>query len=466
MLKIYCPNNYIEERNYIYDVIFDEFLGIKYEIVYSEKVKQKTIINVNDSKIEISDFLFNYANEFWLKIDSMPLSPLEKFDPTFFFPEYIGESDLTIIYGEKIKGDFINIEKNIIKIGIDIFGSCFFMLTRYEEFVIKKRDKYDRFLFQNSIAYKEKFINRPIVNEYVEVLWSALKFIMPNLERKPRSFKVIPTHDVDKPFGMVYDSWKQIVRHFAGDLLIRKNLGKFLKRVKDVYDVNFYQQKVIKKRIDTFNFIFKTSEKYSLNNIFFFMNSKKSLLDGNYTVEEADVQKIIKSIIKNGHKVGLHPSFISYKDGQVILDETRLMNKVLGKMKLPFLVGARQHYLRWSNPETWQNYENAGIKFDSSLTYAEHIGFRCGTCYEYSVYNLLTKKTLQLKEKPLIIMDGTLFEYMNLNKKTALIKILELAERCKRYQGEFIILWHNTTLDDERERSFYCQMLDEICGEM
>ena len=36
--------------------------------------------------------------------------------------------------------------------------------------------------------------------------------------------------------------------------------------------------------------------------------------------------------------------------------------------------GGRQHFLRWTNPETWRNWEAAGLDYDSTLAYADAVG--------------------------------------------------------------------------------------------
>lgn len=59
------------------------------------------------------------------------------------------------------------------------------------------------------------------------------------------------------------------------------------------------------------------------------------------------------------------------------------------------------------------------------------------------MFNILTRKKLKLKEKPLIVMDGSL---LTQEKKTAPLmkeKILELKQKVKKYNGEFVFLWHN-----------------------
>jgi len=70
-------------------------------------------------------------------------------------------------------------------------------------------------------------------------------------------------------------------------------------------------------------------------------------------------------------------------------------------------------------------------------------GFRCGVCYEFSVFNLLTRKKSGLKEKPLIVMEGSFATYQpNIEPYEMANKIKYLMEQVKKYNGEFVLLWH------------------------
>ncbi|MDM8108678.1 polysaccharide deacetylase family protein [Phascolarctobacterium faecium] len=464
MIKILCNDKYLSEKEYIFDIIFDEFLGIKYCLEVNNNIKDEIIISIKENNIIFPSILFSVDESQWLKQTSMPSLPLDIFDSKDIFGNTLKIDNLPVIYGKKINNKFIKVNDKKIYVGIDIFGSCFFMLTRYEEIVVKEKDCHDRMDYVNSIAEKSNFLNRPIVNEYIELLYNIIKSIDDSIIKKQRVYKVIPTHDIDKPLGMLYDSKLQILRHFAGDILIRKSFKSLITRVKECLELFFCKGEYINKKFETYKFIINESKKYNLKDIFFFMNSKKSKFDGNYNVDDDNIKNIFKYINKNSHFIGLHPSYLSYKSESIIQEETMDINRVLDECNLNNIVGARQHYLKWCNPTTWQIYENADIMFDSSLTFAGKAGFRCGTCYEYSVYDLLNRKKLKLKEKPLIVMDGTLTEYMKLSYDDALKYVVYLARQCKLYNGDFIILWHNTTLDNLEERKFYTHMLSIICN--
>lgn len=460
MLRIVLPNSYISERTYILNVILKCFWDFDYEIECDAGIKS-TFIYCENGCVEIPDVFLGGSEGKWLTKESLPHVPLDVIDISF---DGLDIKQIPVIFGRtNDDGQYIKMEDRKAYLGVDIFGSAFFMLTRYEEIVIKKRDGYDRFPVEESLAYKENFLTRPIINEYTEILWKLLKHVSPDIQRKEKIYRVIPTHDIDKPFGMVYDSPVQILRHFASDLIVTKSLKQTCKRFRDLCRMILAKDSYIEEKKETFKFILQQSCKHNLKDVFFFMNTKASWRDGNYTVDEPEVLDLIKELVHEGHFIGLHPSFVSYADKCEICSETMEINKILGKAGCKGIVGARQHYLKWKNPDTWQFYENAGIPFDSTMTYAGHVGFRAGICYPYPVFNLMTRKGLNLIERPLIVMDGSLYDYMKLSHDEALLKIKELADECKKYNGEFILLWHNTMLDKNGERAFYKNMLAAVC---
>jgi hypothetical protein len=127
--------------------------------------------------------------------------------------------------------------------------------------------------------------------------------------------------------------------------------------------------------------------------------------------------------------------------------------------------GGRMHFLRFENPVTWKGLEQAGLAYDSTLGYPEHIGFRCGTCRQFPVYHLTERRKLNLVERPLLVMDQTLLncKYMNLTYEEALKKCSYLANICRKYNGNFTLLWHNSHLVSSKERELYKQIVKASC---
>ena len=85
------------------------------------------------------------------------------------------------------------------------------------------------------------------------------------------------------------------------------------------------------------------------------------------------------------------------------------------------------------------------MHWDSSLGYAEAEGFCCGICYDFPVYDVVSRKKLTLREKPLILMDVTLTQYRGYTTEQAQAVWQQLATQVKKYNGEFVVLWHNST---------------------
>ena len=104
------------------------------------------------------------------------------------------------------------------------------------------------------------------------------------------------------------------------------------------------------------------------------------------------------------------------------------------------------------------------VRLNATLSFADHMGFRCGTCHSFPVFDLKDRKHLKLYERPLIVMEGTLLgeQYIGLSKEQALEYIERLSNVCRFYNGSFSLLWHNTSLIQSWERQLYLEILSVI----
>jgi len=465
VLHIIHPPAYKAERLYIYDLLLGEFLGLEYQL--QERLCDGVKITLKDDphkkELCLSDHFFKTPENEWLTADSLPKQPLRIWDiSTAPIDATVISTAIPVLYGDRLaSGSFYEETPSTIDLGLDIFGSAFFMLTRYEELVVEERDTRERFPATASIAYKEGFLTRPLVNEYLEILCWALKRLWPSLERKQRRFRVRLTHDVDWP----YSSSQKPIRPFisaAADIVKRKEPMLAVRRIWAFpyalrgnfdYDVN-----------NTFEFIMSTSEQHNIRSTFYVITEHSAgLIDGIYSIEEPWIKKLLRRFNEREHKIGLHTSYNTFRDpDQVRLEYEKLLAtcEEVGVHQANW--GARQHFLRWENPITWQNLEDTGIDYDSTLTFADQAGFRCGICYEYPVFNVYTRKILKLRERPLIVMEGTLLDYMELSLEVASQHIFDLQDRCKLFGGDFTLLWHNSSLISRRERNLYQDIVNRI----
>ena len=466
MIIIKHPSGYMEERNYIFKTIFEEFLGLSFKSqkISGDQVQISLKDDLSQRVLVFPDILFQTNLDKWLTLESMPKEPLLIWDIAKSLPEVrLTNSEIPILYGKPFNNEmWFKQNENVIRLGLDIFGSIFFMLTRYEELVLSDRDEHERFPARASLLYRNRFLERPLVNEYLEILWNCMKRLWPGLERKNRVYKVLLSHDVDHPFISYDQKWTQIFRNIAGDLIRRKDMNLAFQRI----NCRIRSSPKLDPA-NTFDFIMDLSERYGIRSEFYFMTDHTAgPLDGSkYSIESPEIKYLMRRIYERGHKIGFHASYNSFCDFKRIKDEFEKLITIAEELGIKQdSWGGRQHYLRFKNPITWQNWEDAGLNYDSTVGFADHIGFRCGTCYEFPVFNLKTKKMLNLIEFPLIVMEGTLWgsNYMNLKLDEIIERVISLSKICRNYEGIFTLLWHNTSLLEKSQKKIYLEIIDDI----
>ena len=178
--------------------------------------------------------------------------------------------------------------------------------------------------------------------------------------------------------------------------------------------------------------------------------------DGRVALYAGDRQRIRD----RGHEIGFHPGYNTYSRKHEWQQQLAILQDALPDYAA--LHGGRQHFLRFAVPTTWRLWAESGLDYDSTLGFADHAGFRCGTCYPFPVFDLETRKELPIVERPLIAMECSVMagQYMGLGtSEKALQTFIDLRERCRKFSGEFVFLWHNSSLVTEEEREMYMQVV-------
>jgi len=458
MLTVEIPPSYEQERRYVLGVLLEGFLGLEVRVELS--VRRDVQISTGDGRLLIlSDGLFTVSQDAWLKEASLPRRPLKTFDFSLAgLDARTVSSKVPVIYGRDPEGrGFFSASSDRIEIGLDVFGSAFFMLTRYEESVRPERDEHGRFPASASLAFKGGFLTRPIVNEYAEILWACMKRLWPGLERKPREFRTLPSHDVDSPRYYLFFPKGEILRSLAGDVVKRGSPLTAARRLKLWADT---AAKRARDPFDTFGWIMDRSESAGLVSAFNFMAGGSTKQDGpGYSLQHPVIRDLVREVLERGHEIGFHPSYATVTDGVKWNDELRALRAGAQGAEIR---GGRQHYLRFEVPATWRIWNEAGLEYDSTLTYADHAGFRCGTCYEFPVYDLERREQMKIRERPTVLMDATVVSerYMGLGTGSEAQEFVSaLKARCRLFDGDFTVLWHNNLLADSESRELYAGLL-------
>jgi len=345
-----------------------------------------------------------------------------------------------------------------LSIPFDIITPSFILLSREEEYSELPRDVHDRFLFNFSLAKRYACIDFPLVDEYAMLLreW-ILTYLKPDFELKPRAFRIVPTHDIDLLYRFTghLQAFKSI---FGRDLLINRSLAQVRASLSEyrAWRSDVHNDPYIK----AIQQLIQISRAHNRSSIFFFKALEDGEADTTYDVNDCYVKDCIEKILEAGMTVGLHGSYHSYNAPTRLNIEKKRLEAIAGT---PITYG-RQHYLRFSqtrhydrsiepaiyghslratSQSTLQAWQHAGIQHDYTLGFAERPGFRCGTCHPYPLYDLDNDCETTIVEHPLVVMDGSLIDYLHLDENGCNELIDKLLQRCEAVEGDFIILWHN-----------------------
>lgn len=418
MINIYIPNNFHEERKYAVRELFS-IAGINnYNIVLGEGKDyelecQNKIIVIKDS------FFGKFADgQTYLNKRHVPDSVV------YGKNQFCVENDIPIIYGDET----VKAKDNVLVCGIDIFASVFFMLTRWEEVVITARDKNLRFPAKESLAVRAGFIRRPVVNEYAEMLCNMMSYIKFPYERQDKNFSLFFTHDIDVFRYSARKGWLDY-KDILATMVVKKSIlplwGYLAGRInykRDPYNV--------------FDFFMEKSERMNTKSHFYFMSDNA----GRY-IHTKTFRSIINEISRRGHIIGFHPDLQSCFDAEKWHTEKERLEKYSGvKVK-----EGRQHVLQIDIPGTFRIWQDNGMEIDSTLGYADMAGFRCGTGDIFHLFDVKSAQLLKLKERPLIVMEGTLNRYEHLTLEESRQKIDYFIQVSKKYKSPLTILFHNSS---------------------
>lgn len=449
MIKIITNSRCLEEKKYIANILFDQFLGIECQINFEDNVGDTYIIRLpNDESFCLPDVFFSSAEQVWLQKASLPEEPLVYFDVESIVNSPYSAS-VPIIFGDPLYQD----ESQNSKAPIDIFGSCFFMITRYEEVCEERRDHHGRFDVEHSIAFREGFLSRAIVNEYLEILWGLIRKKDNSISRKSRDFKKIITHDVDLPSSINFPLTR-FIKACGADVIKRKSIRTLWNRLYAYLTKNIFIDPVYNLK-----FLMDQSENIGLKSEFYFITENGHFgIDGGYDIADPIWVAILKEIHERGHVIGIHPTYNTMYDTERLGNEKFKLESVLERLKIQGAVlGGRHHYLRWDVRNSWRDWDKLGFSYDSSVGYSSISSFRAGTCYEYTTYDLIKRKPLNLKERPLIFHDVTFLQEEHLN---AVDGMKELKRVCEFFNGDLVMLFHNNYYITEAQRKNYTNLLN------
>ncbi len=411
MVLIYTEN--ISNRlKYAVHVIFHTVLGIQANITCNKKeFEESDQVKINYSNDEINRAVNICPNSI---ISETGISEKEintsmwKSLPTLF----------------PSKGD----------IPFDIFASVFYLTVRYEEYLSHEKDDHGRYSPENSVAFKNNFLELPIVDLWCKQLAIELDLYEACPSVQQNNFKELHTVDVDS-------AW------------IYKNRNKWLQAaimLKDVIKFRFLRLKeranVImgfkKDPADIFKYLRKLEEKQNIKFQFFMTTGRYRKFDKGNPIKNKSYRKLIKTLDDMNY-IGWHPSYESNCSDKILHKEYFALAQVVRRK----VFRSRQHYLKFQLPYTYRKLIKLGIRYEHSMGYSSRSGFRAGIARPYPFYDLFKEKMTHLTIVPFQLMDKTLNTDEKLTPEEALTKIIKYKQQIKSIGGHLSIIWHNTNIN-------------------
>ena len=132
---------------YILDFIGKETIGRPFQGINDiETFRQHTGPKINYSKERIAESEFRIQNTELLFEKGCNEQTIECFEINGYKAFF------------KTEGDF----------PFDIFAASFYLMSRYEEYLPHKKDIYGRYAYENSLAFREDFLQLPLINVWIE----------------------------------------------------------------------------------------------------------------------------------------------------------------------------------------------------------------------------------------------------------------------------------------------------------
>jgi hypothetical protein len=330
----------------------------------------------------------------------------------------------------------------------DIFAASFYLLSRYEEYLPHKKDEYGRYAHTNSLAFREGFLQQPLVNIWMEEFKKALLQKFPNLRFKGKNFKCILSYDIDMAWSYRHKGFMRNIGGFARSI---KN-GNW-QQVKERWEVLRGKRK---DPFDCFEWLDALHLYCRLKPYYFFLVAHKQQgYDKNTPLKVKQFRSLVE-YYSNSYKVGLHPSWQTGDDEDLFESELEWMEDITGRA----IIHSRQHYLRFSLPDTFRTLTNLGIQKEFSMGYGTINGFRASVCSSFYWYDLAKDETTTLMLFPFCFMDANAYYEQGYTPQQAYAELMQFYTTVKKLNGMLVTVWHNSILGTDSSFAGWREMFE------
>ena len=201
---------------------------------------------------------------------------------------------------------------------------------------------------------------------------------------------------------------------------------------------------------------------YGWRSTFFFLEGNRwSRYGARYALEDPPIRELAALLINADCEIGVHGGYHDFNRAAGYRRSSERLESAFGIKP----VGIRNHFLKFSYPETWQAQAEGGFLYDATFGMSDRPGFRDELMQPFIPENPQSGAPIDIVVLPLTVMDFTLFQTLGLGQEEALDALDSLLEQAKDAGGLLSLLWHNNYFDEPEYRIWeevYAEFLRRI----
>jgi len=326
----------------------------------------------------------------------------------------------------------------------DIFGATFYMLSRYEEYLPHVKDALGRFPASESIAYRNKFLDIPVVDIWILRFKEIIMASFPEYSLKEPQFETQVIVDVPQAFAFRKVGFLRTVGGYGRDFINFRLKQSFIRTQvllglrKDPYDIFSWLINVQKQATSRFKIFFELGD--------YTENSK------NIKYSKRSFRSLIK-MVGDYSCVGLLVSKRASQSLGVLKEEKKRIEHITNRP----LKQSRITDYKIILPTTYRNLLDQEILEDYTMGYPDIPGFRASTSTPFLFYDLDYEIQTPLMLYPFCIHVNAIIDS---NKHTIdSVRLDRIKEAVKSVKGLFLIAFSNTDFTNIYSKKIFRALL-------
>ncbi|MBV1924536.1 MAG: hypothetical protein KUG68_10970 [Flavobacteriaceae bacterium] len=327
----------------------------------------------------------------------------------------------------------------------DIFSASFYLLSRYEEYLPHVKDEYGRFPASESLAFKENFLQYPVIDIWAYKFKIVLSENFPDLSFFKKEMEIHNLIEASNPYAFKQKGLLKSIIGFTKDTL-KFRISKNFRRTKVLLGIKT-------DPFNTFEWVISQSKSNKTKlTVFFLMGNDLNYYEG-INAQKKRYRMLIK-FVSDYKNIGLIFSSISLLNLTAIKKEKEQLENVINS-ELTSSVN-KGYFVKL--PEFYRNLIEVEVEKDFTMVYEETVGFRASTCTPFLFYDL----DYEIKT-PLIIQPIALTTHAFKNKKSSDIRdsVLHILASVNKVNGTFSMFFTNLDFIDNKRNKIWRELFSE-----